>query len=248
MPDPSVIDSAVASTRADGDTVGIAVTHGFTLVNGDVLYAFLTRTDDLGTAWISTDWVQPTGLNSAFTTGNDMLSTCLRKVITNAAGEPASYTYVTSGVSGTNQQTACLVQVRDADTTTPEDAIGAVSNVVNDFTPTPDTVTVVTDGALVLVAHFASMNDGVSGKTGGAPSGYSLVDFTEEIFAGSLGSFVEVASLAGVAAGVETPGAFTGTPDDATSDATCFTFAVKPLAVTAAPYPYVAGGYYPTEG
>jgi hypothetical protein len=50
------------------------------------------------------------------------MCSALRKVITNAAGEPSSYQFLTAAGAGTNQQTAVMVQVRGADTTTPEDA------------------------------------------------------------------------------------------------------------------------------
>src|SRR3972149_912430 len=87
----SVIASAKNNVRANAQTTGIVVTHGFTLVNGDVLYAFLGQGDDPGTAWTSSGWSELA--NGAGSTGNDMAMGVMRKVITNAAGEPASYTF-----------------------------------------------------------------------------------------------------------------------------------------------------------
>ena len=57
---------------------------------------------------------------------------------------------------------------------------------------------------------------------------------------GQLGAVTEVAYKASVAAGTETPGAFTGTPDDATSEYSTFTVAVRPVvAVVLRPIPTV---------
>jgi hypothetical protein len=232
----SFIDSAKASTRADGDTTGISVTHGFTLADGDVLYAFLTRTDDLGTAWAGsgTTWVQIA--NGADTAANDMLSTVLRRVIVTASGEPSSYTFVTGAGAGTNQQVAILVQTRGADTTTPEEVLWAMSYGTNDFTPPrlPTPVGVSEDGALVLAFHAACMNDGVSGKTGGAPGTMALAESEEEISAGQLGAFGEVAYESwDIADGNVTTASWTGSPNDATSEHHICVIAVLPAATGA---------------
>lgn len=230
----SFVDSASAALRADGDTTGITVTHGFTLQDGDVLYAMCSRSDDLGSPWGLTGWTE-IGVTQATTTGNDMLSSMLRKVISSAAGEPSSYTFLTAAGAGTNQQTAVVVQLRGADTSTPEETVAGSGSGSNDFTPDAGpSMTVSTAGGLALVAHCASMNDGVTGHTGGAPSGYTLAEAAESTLAGQLGSWTEVAYKAGLSAGSEDPGVWTGTPDDATSEWHAFAIIVKPAAAAAA--------------
>jgi hypothetical protein len=225
------VDSAEAALRADGDTVGITVTHGFTMQDGDVLYAFLSRSDDLGEPWVLSGWTLL--FSQASTTGNDMMSTALRKVITNAAGEPASYTFLTSAGAGTNQQTAVIVQVRGANTTTPEDAqISDYVEIANDFTPFASDgsgIIVNTTGALILAVHHASMNDGVTGKTPGAPSTMTIADGIESVLAGQLGSFTEVAYKENMSATFAQT-SWTGTPTDSTSEAHVGWVTVNPAA------------------
>jgi hypothetical protein len=231
----SFVSSAKASTRADGDPVGITVTHGFTLADGDVLYAFLTRSDDAGTAWTGSGstWAEITNLAS--TAANDMLSTVLRRVIVTAAGEPSSYTFVTSATSGTNQQVAILIQTRGADTTTPEEVLQVLVYSTNDFTPGRmlSDATVSENDSLVLCFHAACMNDGVSGKTGGAPSGMTLAEYDEEIFAGQVGSFAEAAYEARNAGTFTANVDWTGSPGDSTSEFQVAAVAVMPAAADA---------------
>jgi hypothetical protein len=236
------VDSAEAALRADGDTVGITVTHGFTLQDGDVLYVFLARSDDLGEPWALSGWDNI--MSIAGTTGNDIMCSALRKVITNAAGEPSSYQFLTAAGAGTNQQTAVMVQVRGADTTTPEDAqMADWLGTSNNFNPSDDDpgsgITVNTDGAMIIAAHAASMNDGVTGKTPGAPSGMTLADGIESVLAGQLGSFMEVAYDENQTVGTVTGQTWTATPNDATSESYRCWITVKPATDRVPRYGFV---------
>ena len=155
--------AASNAARANTQTVGVTVTHGWssgagTLADGDVLYAFLGMGDDPGTGWVDSlsAWTALTSTNQVTSTGNDRSSGVLRKVITDAATEPSTYTFRRSGNSATDNIAAIVVRVRGADTTTPEDATPTASQGSNDFTPAGVNIDTATDGALILTFHLAS--------------------------------------------------------------------------------------------
>ena len=238
----SVIATGKNGVRANSQTTGITVTHGFTLANDDVLYAFLTQGDDLpvsGGAWSSSSggtWVELK--NQRTTTGNDHFDGVMRRVVTDAGAEPSTFTFTLNN-SNTNNLVCIVVQVRGADTTTPEDATTTSSLGSDDFTPPNVAITTVTDAAHVIISHVAigastTIN---SSKTGGAPSGWTLEDTVEGDNPGGINDelFLEVASLVKATAGVVTPGDWTGTADDATSEYGTFAVAVRPATATANP-------------
>lgn len=234
----SIIASAKNNAFADPDTVGVTVTHGFTLQNDDVLYAFVAQGDDLGTTFVSSSGGEWTQLAfNASPSGNDRAFGVLRRVVTNAAGEPSSYQFTMSGnTGGSDPFAAVVVQVRGADTTTPEDATTTVANVMDDFTPANVTITTVSSDVLVLIAHEAAgLVDTMSTKTTGVPSGWSLVN--SELFANGVNAteqLVTVASKTQASPDTVTPGSWTGTPDDAINDGTTVAVAIKAAVTTGA--------------
>ena len=231
----TVIASAKNSARANTTTVGVTVTHGFTLANGDVLFAFLGQGDDPGTGWTdsATAWTQIA--NQATSTGNDRASGVLRKVITNAAGEPSTYTFRRVANSATDNLVAIVVQVRGADTATPEDATATVAQGSNDFTPAAVAIDTATDDSLILTAHLAAGAagdySGANTRTAGAPSGSGYGIVNSQAFddgSNTFALFLEVAQNGSVgAAGTKTPGTWTGSADDATSEYDVITVAVR---------------------
>lgn len=222
-PWPFVVASATGTAVANSQSAGVTVTHGFTLADGDVLYAFIGQGDDLGTGWASSSggtWQQLA--NQATATGNDRASGVLRRVIINAGAEPATYTFTRPGSDAVNNLAAIVVQVRNV-AATPEDATTTLSQGSDDFTPSGIGITTTTGEALALTFHLAS---GVTGKTAGAPAGFDLVD-SVAAEAGSFPLFLEVAATVKAAAGSVTVGSWTGTPDDATSEWDVITVAVR---------------------
>ena len=224
---PTYINSASNHAYVTG-TTGVAVTHGFTLANGDVLYAFYAESDDVATAVSSSGWTQLTGAFQALGTGNDRAASILRKVITDAGSEPASYTFLSDNI-GLDGLVVIVVQTRGANTSTPEDAAVAFSAGSDDFTPNNVDIVTATDNALVLIYHVASCADNVAAtKTAGAPSGYTLATSTYEELSTSAEAFIEVAYKENTgAAGTQAIDVWTGT-DDATSEWFTYAVAVKP--------------------
>lgn len=170
----TVVDSAVATGAVVG-TTGLAVTHGFTLQDGDVLYCWTGRGDDAGTAYACTGWTQLTYREASL--GDDRSAAWLRKVITNAAGEPSSYTFTNTGDGGNDNQYAIIVQMRDVNST-PEDAATVNGDAGATLNPDQTDITTVTDGAIVLAGmHISSGAGTLTSNVGGAPSGCTLLEY-----------------------------------------------------------------------
>lgn len=156
--------------RAAAST-GITITKPSSLANGDVLYAFITRSlYSTTTAFTCSGW---TSLGSAgSTSGNDIQGTMLRKVITNAAGEPANYTFAVSGFASTVSMVGVIVRVTGANNTKPEDATSLIDRGTNDATPAGRALSSVTYDTLAL--QFCSLSLGTTAtKTWGVPSGWT---------------------------------------------------------------------------
>lgn len=225
----TVIASAKNFDLANAQNTGISVTHGFTLQNNDVLYAFLAQGDDQGTGWASSSggtWTQLA--NQATTAGDDMASGVLRRVVTNAAGEPAAYVFTRSNWDSLENLAVLVVQVRGANTTTPEDTTATTATGIDDFTPLGANITTTTDKCLILTYHYGKVS---ANKTAaGAPSGFQLVNSQQSNLV-TFANFQEVARAIKSPAGTVTVGNWTGTPDDSTSEWHVITVAVRPAAV-----------------
>lgn len=236
----SVPGSQCASVRANAQTTGVTVTHGLTLANGDVLYAFLGQGDDLpdpptADGWASSSggtWIQRANAQTGL--GNDRAAGVLRRVVTDAGSEPASYTFTRLENNATDNLIVCVVQVRGGDTTTPEDATTVIDETVtDDFTPDHPAITTNTDNALVLIAHLGvGITFVYDSAVAGAPAGYTLVDsgfYDDDANFSEL--FLAVAVLADAgAAGSKDPGSWTHTGGDAADDGVVMSVAVKPAA------------------
>lgn len=249
-----VAEAANSGSVAGG--TGIAVTHGFSLVNGDVLYAFCgtgvaaSGSPQLITAYASSGWTELTGSFEQQAGGNDRSGSILRKVITNAGGEPSSYTFTRTG-DATNPfvQKVIIYQLRGVDTATPEDASAVKNNGSDDFTPDNVDITTVATGAMVLIAHLAAFGDteAITGVTPGAPSGYTLGSNCAPVdpSAGSAPRGIMLATAHAIpgTAGAQSIGVWTHTPDEATREYITWAVSVKPLA-TAAAGRITGGGFF----
>ena len=234
----------VASAKNGGFVAGgtgVTVTHGFTLADGDVLYAFCTKGDDTGTGarFASSSggtWTAILTAALATTVGNDMATNVLRRVVTNASGEPSTYTFTVVGTTESRAMNVIVVQVRGADTSTPEDTTPTTNTGTNDFTPTHVNITTTTSNCLVLVAHAGSLADGTAAaKTGGAPSyADALIDYQSAADSSTSGfdSFIEVAYKANAPAGTQTIDAWTGSADDSSSEWHVVSVAVRSSPIT----------------
>jgi hypothetical protein len=143
----------VGSTQAAGASVASGANGGLTVAvpsllrDGDVLYAFLTKNDDVGTVATPAGWTQ---LGQFITSTEDDFTTGLwRRVVTSAAAEPASYRFTHSDTSA-EAMSGYIVAVRGANTIRPEDAaLGHVAR-TNNRSPGAASVTTTTPFALVL--------------------------------------------------------------------------------------------------
>ena len=176
------VDSVKAVDRTDADTVGLAITHGLTLVNDDVLYALIGIGEDLGTAVSSTGWTQIA--YAAQATGNDSTIAVLRKVIADAGSEPTSYSFLHTGNTGGDSNFAgVILQMRGVDTTTPENGVTPTLNFVSD-TQDPDNADITTTSAndAVLVGIMASQSSSAAAWTVCTPpSGYTIGAFSDSV-------------------------------------------------------------------
>lgn len=226
-----VIATATNDVNANAETTGISVTHGFTLVNGDVLVAVVGQGDDIGTSITSSGWTAISTFH-AQAGFEDRAAQALRKVITDAGSEPSSYTFIVNGNNALENLVAHIIQVRGVNTTTPEDATTTElsDGLENDNTPDHISITTATDGALVLIYQIAVTALATwEGYTAGAPSGYTTrgSDFHSE-GTGSNSVWLQAASLLTTTAGTYDPGVWTTTPDTAILDNILFSVAMRP--------------------
>jgi hypothetical protein len=143
----------VGSTRADGASVAPGATEGLKIAkplglkDGDVLYAFLTKSDDVGQVVTPAGWTQ---LDQFITIDGDDFTTGLwRRVVTSASTEPRSERFThTDGTA--EEMSGYIVAVRGANTATPEDAPVAHAAGLDNRFPSSPSVTTTSPSALVL--------------------------------------------------------------------------------------------------
>jgi hypothetical protein len=145
--------TVAGSTQAAGASLAAGATGGLTIAkpslvrDGDVLYAFLTKSDDVGAIAPPAGWTQ---LGQFITTADDDFTTGLwRRVVTSASTEPASYRFTHSDTTA-EAMSGYIVAVRGANTTTPEDAPVVHADGINNRTPSTPSVTTTSPSTLVL--------------------------------------------------------------------------------------------------
>jgi FG-GAP-like repeat len=171
---PAVISSTQAATVASpGSPGGLTIAKPRLLRAGDVLYAFLTKNDDVGAISTPAGWTQVgqwiTNTDDDFTTG------VWRKVVTASSAEPVSYTWTHTDTTD-ETMSGYIVAVRGASTTTPEDAPVAHAAGANNPTPSSPSVTTTSPSALVLVHQGVTR---AAMDAVGAPSGTTLLASTK---------------------------------------------------------------------
>lgn len=213
----SIRSSSEAATFGSPGT-GITVDKPAGVANDDVLIAFVSKTLYADTTTFScSGW---TGQhNNGQTTQNDLHLSILSKVITNAAGEPSTYTFTAAGSDAS--MTAIIVCVRGANTSTPLDptnstnpASGFINNTLNSVT-VDRTSTV--DFSMALQCCVISLGS-VTERTWGAPSPHyvHIADVCESSTGSTnnqMGVDYWILGASGSATGTE---AWTHSPSDST--------------------------------
>ena len=239
--------SALAAGYYAG-TTGITVDKPTGLVDGDVLVAFISAGDDPGGAFTCSGWTNPSGYSGAAdyqtTPGNDGSSAVLIKVITDAASEPSTYTFVNTNSSSINIA-GFIAAFSGVDNSSPIDDIESNKG-TNDWTPLVDALTTVVDGEMMITCH-AGLIGGASSKTAGAPSGMTLIESIGQSRDTGLFIASEMAYAVQTTAGTFSPGSWTGTPDDTSSEWHTYTIALTPATTTAYEL-WSAGGSFALSG
>ena len=227
------VRSAASTGVSAACTTGVTVTKPSGVADGDVLFAFVSKTNYADTnAFTCSGWTEISSGTRGTTTGNDRHVTILRKVITNAAGEGSNYTFVTT-FGTTCSMCATIICVTGADTTTPEDiSVPSITFGSNDATPASRDSTSVTAGALVL--SYCQLSLGTTAvKTWGAPSGYTAPSGGDtSIAASSLNNQHGVAYKTLATAGAAGTNVWTHTADDANTENSRAIVIVRPAATT----------------
>jgi len=139
---------ATSGSAANGANGGLAIAGPGALRDGDVLYAFVAKNDDVGAVSAPAGWTE---LGQWKTTADDDYTTGVwRKVVTAASAEPASYRFTHSD-NTSEPMAGYIVAVRGASTTTPEDAPVAHAAGINNSRPSSPSLTTTSPSALVLV-------------------------------------------------------------------------------------------------
>lgn len=149
------------TTSGTGTNDSVIITNPGSLANGDVLIFMMVSGDDFATSGTSIT-VTPTGCNplhlGTSTAGDDQAVRAYYKIVTSAAGEPATYAFVTN-----NAETFAggVVAFRNVDTTAIADC-SPFSNYILDVAsndPINRAVTTQTDSSMVVMFVTASTTD-----------------------------------------------------------------------------------------
>jgi len=153
-----------------------------------------------------------------------------------------------NGLGGTDAAcAACCTIYSGVDTTTPFDVAATTATFTNTFSPDPPSIDYTTSsGVWVVIVGAASHTQNTTGFT--APSGYSgqsqLTLDTSNCSVFHMNNPTP--------ADPEDPGVVTHDGTDSALFASCaVTIALRPAGAggaTADPFPFVGGGYYPSEG
>lgn len=231
---PPAFGSYTTGNATATQATGVTINKPANVANGDVLYAFVgCNLAASGARWACSGWTYVSPLELITTTGNDRTVDVLRKVITNAAGEPASYTFAATGAAS-SQIAGMIIRVTGANTTTPEDVTPTTSGAgSNSSVPDNVDITPATAGSLILALCFLSVSSVSTNPTGGAPANYTLIGAQSQPTSGtSTRSFVQAAYRANQPASLQSIGVWTTGNPDSTAENVTFAIAVRPGVYT----------------
>lgn len=145
---PAIAFVNATETAVTVANTAITIAKPTGLANGDVLIAVLMIVGTVNVMTLPTGWVEAERKSSS-------LSTCtFYKVITNAAGEPANYTF--SGLSATRVMHGQIVAYRGVD---PDHPLQRSTHTIStSSTASADTVTTLNPNSLVVVVHAVNAN------------------------------------------------------------------------------------------
>lgn len=125
----------------------ISITKPSSVADGDYLVVILGAGDDAPSVAAPADWTTGDWLGNA--TGNDKQIGIFYKKITNAAGEPSSYTFT---LGNADNGAWWIGSLSGVDPTTPQDETmsGNAVSLSNDTTPAAPSINTATNGAFVL--------------------------------------------------------------------------------------------------
>lgn len=156
----TIRSEVTGGTTTNGTNGQFTVTKPGTVNNGDVLVVIVGKQDDPLVAAPDASWAS---FGTGSTTGNDRFAGIFYKVITNAAGEPASYTFDSAGVSenvgwwaGALSGVATGTSIQDVAFT----GAGFWATLSNDTSPAVPAVTTVTDGAMAFAVWVVNSSSG----------------------------------------------------------------------------------------
>ena len=212
---------AITFVSQDGNAIGygtsITVTAPAGIQDDDLLIATCLG-DQYGQSWTGpAGWSEIDDHSSL--TGSGRTAALYYKVASSESGN-YEFTY-----SKGEELAAAIIVLRGADTSTPIDVTYVqgthMVDGANNALPTNAAITTNTDGAWVVLAHNALIDDFTAG---GAPTNYTL---RSSELANKANVFIATREIS--SAGAETPGAWTHTasPEDA-SDYVLFTIAARP--------------------
>lgn len=169
-------------------------------------------------------WATPSGFtlidSNNDTTGRDRSHGIWYKIANNESG---NYTFELEGSTTGHNRSAGIVVYRGVDISNILDVsyneVNHYSNFENEPLPTPDSITTVTDGALVIVTSAIVPTIITSG---GAPSGYNLRIDEKAV------SNLHLADKIVSNAGLESPGAWTHSGGNVSDESSTFTIALRP--------------------
>ncbi|HWU86964.1 MAG TPA: VCBS repeat-containing protein, partial [Kofleriaceae bacterium] len=165
---PTIVGTQVASAAATGST-GLTIARPGSLQDGDVLYAFVSKSDNAGVLATPAGWTQLGQWRTV--PGHKVASGVWRKVVTVAAAEPTSYLW-TFASTATQMMSGYVVAVRGANTTAPEDV--QVVHADGTANPTPSSPAATTARSSALVLLHQSLTSGAL-ATVVAPAGTTLL-------------------------------------------------------------------------
>ena len=229
----SVRSSTQNGARIAG-TTGLSINKPSGVVNGDILVAFIAAGDEAGGAYVCSGWTRASGTGSgamATTVGNDIGTTVLFKLITDAGNEPSSYIFTNTDTAGRNR-TGFIVCVQSGQLSDSNVDELTQQSGTNDWTPTHINITTGVDNCLCLFFHTGNVRTAAA-KTAGAPAtpeGTALIGSICESRTTRNYSESEAAYYQAGSAGAVTVGAWTGTPDDSASEWHVYSVSVAPLA------------------
>lgn len=160
-----VVESTQDSSQ-DSNSTSFTMTKPTGVANDDLLVAVFNSDGASDPSSSPSGWTAEANINTI--AGNDSSVHAYYKVITNAAGEPATYQW--DKASGETWY-GTILRISGADTTTPMDATAVTSEPGNTSTPTSPSITTVTNNAMLLAVSSAdsrivAITSNPSGMTG----------------------------------------------------------------------------------